>query len=196
MQAPVADARAPASDNIAHPESGALAPTLARSPGPAANAALHEAGTAPAAGLDFRCVVVGRLLCLLEGPGTLATPMVALPAPHDEAGLRARSIVDLHGVHIGRPVMLMFEQGNPALPIVVGVLRDPLEAAPGLHPDQLEVSVDGHRVLLSARQELVLQCGKASLTLRQDGRVEVHGEDIVTRAAGANKVQGGSVQLN
>lgn len=155
--------------------------------------ALAETTAQPLAAVDFRAAVVGRLLGLLEGG---QVPLVALSEAAEGAGLRARSTMDLHHAHVGCSVLLMFEQGDPQRPIVVGVLHPATVPPRTPGPARLEVRYDGGRVLLSADTELMLRCGRAQLTLRQDGRVEVHGETIVSRAAGANKVQGGSVQLN
>ncbi|UXH80660.1 DUF6484 domain-containing protein [Roseateles amylovorans] len=141
---------------------------------------------------DYRSVLVGRLLGLVDKG---RTPLVVLPPPLSTAGRLARSIVDLHHDHIGAEVLLTFEQADPMRPIVMGVLRA-VPATDTPTAAALEVRMDGGRVLLDAQHALVLRCGKSHLTLHEDGRVEVHGETIVTRAAGANKVQGGSVQLN
>lgn len=139
---------------------------------------------------DPRTSVVGRLLGLVDD-GT--TPLITLGETINGVALRARSTVDLRRAHVGASVLLTFEGGDAQRPIVIGVLR-------GAHrppdDDHLEVRYEGGRVLLIANSELVLRCGKSSLTLHQDGHVELHGDTITTRATGANKVQGGSVQLN
>jgi len=110
--------------------------------------------------------------------------------------VRARSVVDLHGAHIGRQVVLMFENADPARPIVIGVLRGaqgwPLPNAPA----QVEVDADGERMLVSAKDELVLRCGKASITLTRAGKVLIQGSYVSSRSTGVNRVKGGSVQLN
>lgn len=72
-------------------------------------------------------------------------------------------------------------------PVVLGVLR-PARAA--------QVEIDGERLTLEAAREIVLRCGKASLTLSADGSVTVSGTRILSRAAGANRLQGASVHLN
>jgi hypothetical protein len=157
---------------------------------PAAASSTNSTATSAPAGIDYGGIVVARLLGLLDGG---RVPLVVLPEPADEAGLRARSIVDLHRDHIGRPVLVMFEQADRNRPIVMGLLRhDDAVAA----PVPLDVRCDGGRVLLEAGTELVLRCGLSSITLRRDGQVEVHGESILTRASGPNRLQGGSVQLN
>jgi hypothetical protein len=63
-------------------------------------------------------------------------------------------------------------------------------------PAQVTVEADGERMVVVAQQELLLRCGKASISLRHDGHVEIRGETIVTHATAANRVRGGSVELN
>lgn len=154
---------------------------------------LANVAARPEAPPPLRGAVVGRLLGLVDEG---RVPLVALPsggAPR--AALRARSTVDLHEPHIGRDVLLLFEDAQETKPIIVGLLRESgPESAPAL--GRIELTVDGKRVILSAATELVLRCGKSRITLRHDGRIEVRGESITTHATGANRVQGGSVQLN
>ena len=138
-------------------------------------------------------VIVGRLLGLVEEG---RVPLVALPGPTLRSGVRARSVMDLYSRHVGREVILIFEPGRPNEPIVIGVLQDAGDTAAATDLSPLELSVDGERVIVSAATELVLRCGKSRLTLRSDGRIEVSGETIVSRATGANRIQGGSVQMN
>jgi len=152
------------------------------------NRPLGLLGEAP---LSF--MVVGELLAITDEG---RTPLVACPGPSGGAVLRARSVLDLHGGQIGQAVLLAFEAGDSARPIIIGVLRSdqawPLADAPG----QVQIDADGERMLVSARHELVLRCGKASVTLRHDGKVEIRGESILSQATGSNRLQGGSVQLN
>jgi uncharacterized protein DUF6484 len=138
-------------------------------------------------------VVVGRLLGLIEEG---RVPLVALPGPTLRPGVRARSVMDLYNRHVGREVILIVEPERPNEPIVIGVLQDAGDSAATADLGPLELSVDGERVIVSAATELVLRCGKSRLTLRSDGRIEVTGETIVSRATGAHRIQGGSVQLN
>jgi hypothetical protein len=138
-------------------------------------------------------VVTGELIAIAdEGQ----TPLVAFAGQAGTVAVRARSVVDLHGAHIGRRVVLMFEEADPARPIVMGVLRGaegwPLPETPA----QVEVDADGERMLVSARSELVLRCGKASITLTREGKVLIHGSYISSRSTGVNRVKGGSIQLN
>ena len=124
------------------------------------------------------------------------TPMVVDPTQPTGPALRARSIVDLHGAHIGRAVLLAFEGGDATKPIVIGVLRGnerwPLQES----PEQVQVDADGERLVVNAKQELVLRCGKASITLTSAGKVMIEGAYVLSRSTGVNRLKGGSVQLN
>lgn len=137
-------------------------------------------------------VRIGELVGLTNND---RTPLVTYPGRHDSAALRARTVVDLRGAHIGREVVLMFEGGNPDAPIVMGVLRDtgwPLATQPA----QVEVDADGDRMVVKVAEELVLRCGRASITLTKAGKVLVEGTYISHRSSGSVRVKGASVELN
>ncbi len=94
-----------------------------------------------------------------------------------------------------RPVLLVFEDGQPGLPIIVGLL-DTLPR-PGPRPDNSrDLHVDGRRIMIDGDEEIVLRCGEASITLRRNGRVLIRGLLVETRASGVNRIKGGSVQIN
>lgn len=156
----------------------------------------------PAAGLFAKAeplqrpvpgVVVGTLLALTDDG---QTPLVSFAGQPGHAALPARSTVDLHGPHIGQSVVLMFEQGDAHKPIVMGVLRTPGEWPLADRPATVDVDADGARMTVSAKEQLVLRCGKASITLTQSGKVLIDGSYVVSRSSGVNRVKGGSVQLN
>ena len=160
-------------------------------PGPSASAVVRN--TNPL----INGVAIGRLVGVADNG---RTPRGTLPAPDDLVAQRARSAGDLHGAHVGREVVLACEGGDPTRPVVLSLLRDEVQqlsrVAEAPASDTWRLQVDGERCILSARHELVLECGKARLVLRADGRAELHGETVLTEATGANKVRGGSVQLN
>jgi hypothetical protein len=45
-------------------------------------------------------------------------------------------------------------------------------------------------------EELVLECGKARIALRGDGRIEILGGYLLSRSTGPNKIKGASVDIN
>jgi len=137
-------------------------------------------------------VVIGELIAITDEG---CTPLILYPGQPGSAALRARSVLDLHGAHIGKSVVLSFENGDAAKPIVMGVLRQagdrPLEA-----PGQVQIDADGERMVVSAKEQMVLQCGKASITLTKAGKVLIQGSYVSSRSTGVNRIKGGSVQLN
>lgn len=60
----------------------------------------------------------------------------------------------------------------------------------------VEALVDGDQVVVEGRDEIVLRCGEASITLRRNGRVVVRGTYVETRSEGVNRIRGGAVQIN
>ena len=100
------------------------------------------------------------------------------------------------------PVMLVFENGDPLLPIIVGILHDTL--FPPSSKDELTVStkrphdiiLDGEKLIFDAKKEIVLRCGKGSITLTKDGTIVLKGAQLLSRASGANKIKGSTISIN
>lgn len=153
---------------------------------------LQRPATAPPTPPMLTSPVIGELLALADA----ATPLVRHPQQASTAAMRARSTVDLHGAHIGGSVLLVFEHGDPERPVVIGVLRDTAGWPLPEPPAQVQVDADGERLVVSAREQLVLRCGKASITLTKAGKVLIEGSYVSSRSTGVNRVKGGSVQLN
>jgi hypothetical protein len=137
--------------------------------------------------------VVGRLVGFKDD-GTV--PLVIYDGQSNSAALPARATLDLHGSHIGREVVLMFEKGDPQRPIVLGCLHDPHARTLPERPGSVEVDADGERLVISAKEQLVLRCGKASITLTRAGKVLFHGTYVSNRSTGVLRLKGGSVQIN
>src|SRR5579862_5693777 len=122
-------------------------------------------------------------------------PLVVFPGQRGSAAVAARATLDLHGSHVGREVLLVFDDGDPGLPIIMGCLPRRDGSDIGSIPGQIEVEADGERVLVTAREQLVLRCGKATITLTKSGKVLIEGTYISSRSSGVNRIKGGSVQL-
>jgi Domain of unknown function (DUF6484) len=140
-------------------------------------------------------VVIGRVIGFAEGG---ATPLVTFPGQRTSAALPARATFDLHAAHIGRQALLMFEAGDPSRPIVIGCLqeagiRTALSDRGGV---DVEVDADGKRLVVTAKDEIVLRCGKASITLTNEGKVLIQGTYVSSTSSGAQRIRGGSVQIN
>ena len=92
--------------------------------------------------------------------------------------------------------VLAFNESD-ARPLVIGFVPAPATAPPGLAPGKLiEADVDGRRVQITALDEVVFQCGKASITLRRNGKVVIRGTHVETHADGTNRIKGGQVRIN
>ncbi|MCA9682068.1 MAG: hypothetical protein KC457_07710 [Myxococcales bacterium] len=102
----------------------------------------------------------------------------------------------------GQGVLLVFEGGRADAPIIIGLLQPPVPLVPEVAPDgegdgeSVVAHVDGERVEIEGKDEIVLRCGKASITLRRNGRVVIRGAYVETRSSGVNRVKGGSVEIN
>jgi len=135
-------------------------------------------------------VVVGELIGITRDGGI---PLVSYRDQPGAAALESRSTIDLHKAHVGKPVVLVFEDGDPTRPIIIGMIRG--EQQWSSH-SRVDVESDGERVVVTAKQELVLRCGEASITLTQDGKILLRGTYLSTHASGVNRIKGGSVQIN
>lgn len=144
--------------------------------------------TAPCGG-----VVTGELVAIADEG---RTPLVMFPGRAGTAAVRARSVVDLHGAHIGAAVVLMFEEADASRPIVMGVLRGNEGWPLAEKPAQVEVDADGARMVVNAREQMVLRCGKASITLTRAGKVLIQGSYVLSRSTGVHRVKGAAVQIN
>ena len=96
-----------------------------------------------------------------------------------------------------RQALLLFEDERSDRPIVIALLpAQELAPAPAPPAQDITATVDGQRVVLDGRDEIVLRCGEASITLRRNGRVVIRGAYVETRSRGVNRIKGGSVQIN
>jgi Domain of unknown function (DUF6484) len=135
--------------------------------------------------------VVGVLVAFADP----STPLVVTGAA-DGPALQARTSIDLAPEHIGHEVLLVFERGDPARPIVIGRVRKATGWPTRDAPAQVEVDADGRRLTLAVKEQLVLRCGQASITLTAAGKVLIEGAYVSSRSTGVNRIKGGSVQIN
>lgn len=84
-------------------------------------------------------------------------------------------------------VLLPAADGEPGC--VLGRVGPP-EPGEVAGPDGVKETV------VRARGRLTLQCGAASITLSEDGKVLIKGVDVLSRATVSNRIKGGSVRIN
>mgnify|MGYP003954104661 CR=1 FL=1 len=135
-------------------------------------------------------VVIGRL----AGLNKSGSGRVEFEGSLSAKPITARSLVPLGKEQVGREVALQFEEGNPAKPIIMGFLYRPESTQAVQKP--VSVEIDGEALRFKADKEIILQCGKASLTLTRAGKILLRGTYVVSRSSGANKIKGGSVEIN
>lgn len=134
-------------------------------------------------------VSVGVLL----GFNARGEPLVVFAGNPQDAAVPACTTASLQATDVGGEVALLFEDGDPTRPVVIGrLLRRSVEPLAPV----VDVVRDGERLELRAQQEIVLRCGKASITLTRAGKVLIRGGFISSWSSGAHRIKGGSVHLN
>ncbi len=95
------------------------------------------------------------------------------------------------------------EVDDPSRPVVAGLLEKPTATplldellAESPSDERLETYIDGKRVVVEGRDEVVFRCGKASITLRQNGHVVIRGLYVESHATSVNRIKGGAVKIN
>lgn len=51
-------------------------------------------------------------------------------------------------------------------------------------------------LVLEAKRQITLRCGKSSITLYPNGKIALRGDYILSDAEGLNRIVGGQVELN
>src|SRR5262245_328228 len=110
-----------------------------------------SAGPAPADIIS--AVVIGTL----AGWNDDGHPLVDYPGNPRDKSVVARSTVPLNQTALGREVALMFVDGDPCQPLVIGILQSPAPKTPAEKPLPLSVEVDGEQVVFFADKDIVLR---------------------------------------
>jgi hypothetical protein len=134
-------------------------------------------------------VVIG----ILDGFDAAGRPLVDYPGNGAGNPLPALTTAIYGPEAIGRQVALLFAEGDAARPVIVGLVRPPGEVAPG---GARLAELDGERLVLKAKQEIVLECGGASITLTRAGKVLIRGTYLSSRSSGVHRIKGASVDIN
>lgn len=150
------------------------------------------AGVAQGSGGRIDGIAIG----ILSGFNERREPLVVFPGNGEAVARVARSTVALVAEDAGCEIALMFENGDPSSPLIIGRIQQPRTQVGKPVVGGARVEIDGETLTLSAEREIVLRCGKASLTLTRAGKVLIRGAYLLSRSSGANRIKGGSVQIN
>ncbi len=133
-------------------------------------------------------IVVGTII------GVAELPLVNFPGNPAPEPLPARHVCPIAAADIGREAVLVFESDDSSRPIILGLLH--VSASAESRGEPVQVSLDGEQITLAAKNEIVLRCGKASITLTRAGKILIRGAYLLSRSSGVNRIKGGSVQIN
>lgn len=135
--------------------------------------------------------IEGVVIGIFLGFGDDASPLVVFPGNVEDTALPARSLTGLTSDMIGSEVALLFQEGDPAKPLIVGRIVEPARKTTGP-----QVMRDGERVRIIGDERIELRCGKATILMEKDGRITIRGTYVTSQASAANRIRGGSIDLN
>jgi hypothetical protein len=154
-------------------------------------------------------IIIGEVV----GIDSQGQPLVNYPENSSGQPRVAMTTVGITVAHTGRNVALLFAKGDPQSPVIMGLIHSPLHdlivaydakarepsdneqpASPVLKVE--DVAIDGKRVVLEGKEEVVIKCGEASITLTKAGKILIRGNYLLNRSTGVNRILGGSVQVN
>lgn len=96
-------------------------------------------------------------------------------------------------VNLDEPVAVVLRGSEP--PLVIGQVRNEARVETADDPNA-ELVLRARALRLEATETVVLVAGGSRLELDARGRATLSADQVVSRASGANRVQGGSVLLN
>ena len=163
--------------------------------GPAPSGPARENSSRLAEDKRIHGVVIGHLVQLGDD-GTVLVDYKGNPAGRPVSAVGTTRVTE---EDIGKELALVFEEGDPARPIYIGPIVSPDEMRrehESREKRSLQVQLDDERLTLSAEREIVLKCGKASITLTRAGKVLIRGAYLLSRSSGVHRIKGGSVQIN
>lgn len=154
---------------------------------------VEASSVAPSTVTDRQPTTTGVVIGFIAHLNDQGLPCVAIPGAPGEA-VPARSLCAIGDEHRGQQCALLFENGDPRAPLILGLLQHPVLSLQG-DIDQALHSADGE-LHLHARHAIELHCGEASFRMSADGRIELRGSTLVSHATGLNRIRGASVKLN
>lgn len=142
-------------------------------------------------------------------------PCVNFSENPSSSDLQAISTLSLTKKHVGKQVALLFSNGDINLPVIMGIIHNPLQDMlenfdqsdadtnarnENRHTEEPikvdDVLIDGNKITFNAKEQIVLKCGESSITLTKAGKILIRGKYLLNRSTGVNRIMGGSVQVN
>lgn len=62
--------------------------------------------------------------------------------------------------------------------------------------DSFSFEVEGERILVDLKRDIVFRCGEASFALTRSGKIVISGKYVVIDSTGLNHIKGGTIKLN
>lgn len=146
------------------------------------------------------------LLAKVQGFAEDGSPIVQVVG--QKHSLRALSTVSLDASHLGRTVTVAHIAQPQSQWVITGLIKNPLDqvfdrlnqSASGQSNEDIgseqSLMVDGQKIKIEGKEEIVLQCGESSITLTKAGKILIRGKYLLNRSTGLNRIMGGSVQVN
>jgi len=139
-------------------------------------------------GCDAESHVAGLVMARIVGfQGTSPQLLMEINGEHHYAAAVAVTGILDPVTDSGASVCVSFERNDIRRPIVLGKIVSGLPEAASSRSEGVEISND---------REIVLRCGKASISLKADGTVAIRGTNVASRASHTNRIRGGNVQIN
>ena len=135
-------------------------------------------------------------LVSVDFPGNSLGPIIARTTTSSHAKIHRQANPE------DSEVLLSFENNDARRPIIVDTMFPLLEeiaeypTTAFVAEQQQNVTVDGKRVTIDAQDEIVLKCGKSSITLTKAGKVLIKGEYVLSHSSGENRMKGGCISIN
>ena len=144
----------------------------------------------PAEGRGPHGAIVGTIVGFVDD-----VVFVTYPGQAGSDPVACRTTVDVTPEAVGRQALLVCEGNDPSRPILIGCVRETVRPAPAPSAT-VRLAADESRVVVSAKEQIVLQCGTASITLTKAGKIILRGEYISQRSTGVVRIKGGCVEIN
>lgn len=163
---------------------------------PSALDALLEARSAGASGIRDPDVRVGHLAGIDDEGRVLFRTAPTEPAIPVSIALTISDGLVARAARTGeRALVVRVGDGDDWM--LVGLVRERLpQRLRRAGPGDVEVRVDGDKLVFEAERAIELRCGHSSLTLRKDGKIVLTGDYVVSASRGPNKIRGATISLN